>query len=447
MNGSFTSMMAQAVASAIAVVMSWFGLGARPPAPPADVQPAIVVEADAAPDDAAIMKQVEELARKDRASLDGVRGQAPIREVRSIAIDPAQGQILGFCPLSDGTLAVLTGLSDRYGATSPAAATGTVPDRLVWLDAEGREQRAATLPFKPRAATVGPDGTIWVVGGASVARYGGDGTCLATADAPHHTLSPEARDELAEELRARHAAEIEASATQVERMKGTLADLEAKQEGERGYNPRMVKVLTRTVASLEEHLETRRKLTDGQIVDEAIDRARQLHRVAVAADHVFLVAQQESGYGFAIWRCTTDLADPVRIVEGLAGCCGQMDIQVAGDTLAIAENSRHHVRLVDFDGEAVRTFGKTSRDDLTKGFGGCCNPMNTCRTADGDLLTSESNGLVKRYSLDGEFHEVVGVADVQAGCKNSSIGIAADGSTLYYLDVHKGTIVVLEKRG
>ena len=85
--------------------------------------------------------------------------------------------------------------------------------------------------------------------------------------------------------------------------------------------------------------------------------------------------------------------------------------------------------------------------DITKGFGGCCNPMNTCLDGDGCLLTSESNGLVKRYSLDGEFKEVVGVADVQAGCKNSSIGMSADGGHLYYLDVHKGTVVVLEKAG
>jgi hypothetical protein len=61
----------------------------------------------------------------------------------------------------------------------------------------------------------------------------------------------------------------------------------------------------------------------------------------------------------------------VRIVDSLAGCCGQMDIQVAGTALVIAENSRHRVRLVDFDGAAVSSFGKTSRDDLTNGFSGC----------------------------------------------------------------------------
>lgn len=443
------SSMALLVAGIVSWAMSWFGFGTRSPVPPPEAPPALVIDAEAAPAGqdvvAAMGRDLADRERRERASLDELRGTAPFREMRSIAVASSRGQILGFCTLPGGGLVALTGLSERYGAVIPDATT-IVPDRIVWLTAAGEEERAVELPFKPRAATTGPDGSIWVVGGATVARYAADGTCLATAEAPHFTLSPEAREELADELRARHAAELESSAEHIERMKSTLATLEAKKEGEPGHNPRMIPIFKRSVESVTAQLESRRQLTEAQVVDEAIDRARQLHRVAVTADAVFLVSQMESGYGFCVWRCTPDLADPVRIVEGLAGCCGQMDIQVAGDTLVIAENSRHHVRVVDFDGEKRHTFGKTNRDDVTKGFGGCCNPMNTCLAADGDLFTSESNGLVKRYSPDGEFRGVVGVADVQAGCKNSSIGLAADGSALYYLDVHKGTLVVLEPR-
>ena len=77
----------------------------------------------------------------------------------------------------------------------------------------------------------------------------------------------------------------------------------------------------------------------------AIERVKQIHRIAVSDDAVFLVTNMESGYGFAVWRLSTDLADPTRVVEGLAGCCGQMDVQVGEGGLAIAENSRHQVRL------------------------------------------------------------------------------------------------------
>jgi hypothetical protein len=281
-----------------------------------------------------------------------------------------------------------------------------------------------------------------------VAHFAADGEKLAAAESPHFTLSPEGRTEFVEEVKVRHAAEIESYERSVKHQAEIVAELEGKKEGDPGYQPEeMVELYRRSCDSMKAHIESRQKMTDEQIVDEAIERVRQIHRVAENGEHVFLVTNQETGHGFAIWRCTIDLADPVRIIEGLAGCCGQMDVQAVEGGLAIAENSRHHVRLVDFDGEEIRTFGETSLNDVRKGFGGCCNPMNTCLDGDGCLLTSESNGLVKRYSLDGEFKEVVGVADVQAGCKNSSIGMSADGGHLYYLDVHKGTVVVLEKAG
>lgn len=433
-----SSSLAALVANLVALVMSWFGFDVRPPQPVADVVAAEEVDPAAA--------EEAEARQRELTYLGEVRRTAPFRESRSIAIEPSQGMILGFCPLADGRLVAITGEKVVYGVVRPGAPARSVPDRLVWLDAWGKEERAVELGFKPRAVTAGPDGSIWVVGGASVARFGADGSPLVSAEAPHAVLSPEAHEELAEEIRARQAAELEAAAARIARTKAIVADLERKQEGERGYNPRVAKVLARSVATLEAQLTTRRQLTDEQLVNESIDEFRQIHRIAVTADHVFLVTNQDTGRGFVVWRCTPDLTEPVRIVDGLAGCCGQMDIQVAGTALVIAENSRHRVRLVDFDGAAVSSFGKTSRDDLTAGFSGCCNPMNTCCTADGDLLTAESHGLVKRYSTSGEYRGVVGVSSIGFGCKNAAIGLAPDGDTLYCLDADKGTIVVLERR-
>jgi hypothetical protein len=123
-----------------------------------------------------------------------------------------------------------------------------------------------------------------------------------------------------------------------------------------------------------------------------------------------------------------------------------MDVQALGDRLVVAENSRHRVLLLDQEGKTIKQFGESSRTDVSKGFGGCCNPMNTCAGADGCLLTSESNGIVKRYSQAGDFQEVLGVADVTAGCKNSAIGMARDGSRLYYFDVNEGRILVLRRK-
>ena len=142
-----------------------------------------------------------------------------------------------------------------------------------------------------------------------------------------------------------------------------------------------------------------------------------------------------------------DFTDTKQIVDGLAGCCGQMDIQVHGGTVYVAENARHRVGQYDREGRLITSFGTAAREDVLKGFGSCCNPMNTCFTSDGDVLTSESNGVVKRFKTDGTLVEVVGIAQVPEGCKNSSIGISSDGSRVYYFDVQQGRLLVLNRAG
>lgn len=420
----------------VGVVLAWFGLAKRDQGFPLPVRGAIQAF------------DMGEEQRKEKESLDEFRRTAPYRQSRSIAIDPEKGKVLGFCPLRDGRMALVTGRADAYGAVTDAHDPSTIDNRLVWTDAEGREERSVPLAFTPRGVTEAADGTLWVVGGSTVAHVAADGGRLAEAEAPHFTLSPEGREEFVEEMRARHAAELESYEKSIAQQAEMVAELEAKKEGDPGYQPaEIVELYRRSAESMKTHLESRRQMTDEQVADEAIERVKQIHRIAVSDDAVFLVTNMESGYGFAVWRLSTDLADPTRVVEGLAGCCGQMDVQVVDGGLAIAENSRHQVRLVDFDGEPIRQFGETSRSDVTKGFGGCCNPMNTCLDGSGGLLTSESNGLVKRYAFDGTLQEVVGVADVQPGCKNSSIGMSADGRTLYYLDAIEGKVVVLDKEG
>ena len=48
-----------------------------------------------------------------------------------------------------------------------------------------------------------------------------------------------------------------------------------------------------------------------------------------------------------------DFSEPKRIVDGLSGCCGQMDIQCCGDDFVVAENSRKRVVRYDSDGKQV----------------------------------------------------------------------------------------------
>ena len=331
------------IAFVVAAILAWFAFATRKPETPQPLRVA-VIEALGGSNDA--LKQYEEQQRKERESLDEFRTTAPYREARSIAIDPAYGKILGFCSLGEGRLAAVTGQADAYGAVVDTHDPATVGNRLVWLSADGREERSVPLDFSPRAVNPGPDGSLWVVGGSNVAHFSADGEKLAAADAPHFTLSPEGREEFVEEVKTRHAAEIESYKQSMKMQEEMVAELEGKKEGDPGYQPEeMVKLYKNSCDSMKAHVESRQNMTDEQVVDEAIERVRQIHRVAVTAEHVFLVTNQDVGHGFAVWRCTTDLAEPVRIVEGLAGCCGQMDVQAVEGGLAIAENSRHQVRL------------------------------------------------------------------------------------------------------
>jgi len=272
------------IAFVVAVVLAWFGFAARKPALTPPVRVAVVNESEL------LQQKFAEDVRKERESLDEFRTMAPYREARSIAIDPAYGKILGFCALGEGRLAAVTGQADAYGAVVDTHDPATVGNRLVWLSADGREERSVPLEFSPRGVNPGPDGSLWVVGGSNVANFSADGEKLAAADAPHFTLSPEGREEFVEEVKTRHAAEIESYKQSTKMQEEMVAELEGKKEGDPGYQPEeMVKLYKQSCESMKTHVESRQNMTDEQVVDEAIERVRQIHRVAVSGEHVFLV--------------------------------------------------------------------------------------------------------------------------------------------------------------
>jgi sugar lactone lactonase YvrE len=121
-------------------------------------------------------------------------------------------------------------------------------------------------------------------------------------------------------------------------------------------------------------------------------------------------------------------------------------LQVAGDEVYVAENSRHRVVRYDSEGKKLTAFGKRDREGLGEGFGGCCNPMNLCFTSEGNLLVSESNGIVKRFTPDGKYLDMVGTAGVPEGCKNSAVGVSSNGDYVFYINVRNSQIVVLERQ-
>lgn len=437
--------------------LAFLGLGIVPAAEP-ETKDAVVVEVESAsetPDEETLklIKEFEKEQAEASKSLQKQAASAPYQPDKTIALKSGEGQILGFCVLPNGELAAISGAGERYGQSLGEAvinlfggAAKAATNRVQWLDASGAVLRSADLKFKPKAINAAADGSVVVVGEGKILRFDGEGKQTAEVESPHMQVAISDREKFAQEMMERHAEEVASSQEQVEQLIAAVKEIEAKPEDERSkQEQRQLKQTKQIVGIYEQTLKAKQAQTRDQVVEQALARMKELHRVAVSDKYVYVVANEATGYGFCVWRMTPDFNEPRKIASKLSGCCGQMDIQIAGDGVAIAENSRHRVLMIDAEGKTVTSFGKSNRADITKGFGGCCNPMNTCLDSAGCLLTSESNGLVKKYSLEGEFISIAGVAKVTEGCKNSSIGISPKGDRLYYFDVEKGCILVLAK--
>ena len=72
--------------------------------------------------------------------------------------------------------------------------------------------------------------------------------------------------------------------------------------------------------------------------------------------------------------------------------------------------------------------------------------MNLCFLGDGDVITSESEGLVKRFSPSGEFLGFIGKAKVGGGCKNVAVAASPDGKKVYFYDLQGSKIIILSRR-
>jgi hypothetical protein len=425
---------------------------------PADAPAAEEPESAAAAEQRRLIEEFQKAEAMERGNLAAVREHAAFREVRSIVAPASAGQVLAFAPLPDGGLVIATGAAEQYGETSLVGAVASLlglvgkkpqqppSQQLIWLDASGAPLRSAPLPFSCKGVTVAPDGAIVAVGDDRVVVFSAAGEQVAEAKAPHFQPTEEEQAALAEEIAEQHREQTEMRREQLARYVQAKADLEAIPADERTPRQALELAQATAAASAFESSVNGDQRTPEAIVAASLADARTIHRVAASREHLFLVAREPVGYGYGVWRCGRDFSSPEKIVGGLRGCCGQMDVQVVGDELVIPENGRHQVAVYGFDGEPRRTFGEASRTDFRQGFGGCCNPMNACPGPDGTMLLSESNGLVKQFAADGTLVEIVGAADVPSGCKNSSIGLSSDGTTLYYFDVQKGRVLVLEKK-
>ncbi|MBW3598873.1 MAG: hypothetical protein KY475_16565 [Planctomycetes bacterium] len=343
---------------------------------------------------------------------------------------------------------------DRQGQI--LAACGEGPGEVRVMNGEGEHVTSWKIDVKPEAINVAPDGTVLVAGQGRLFRLSPEGKVLQQADSPHAAALRENTEKLREQAKANLQRSTGNLAAQVQAYKSMLAQLEAKQEKEElnAQEKQVLKILPDYIKRYEDRLAAQGEQREPEISQEAIDRRvaaitqQKLRVSSISADdeHVYIAAPSITGYTFEVWKMGSDFAGGEVIVSDLRGCCGQMDVQACSSGVYVAENARHRVACFKPDGEVLTAWGERDRTGAG-GFTSCCNPMNVCFNAAGDVFTAESTtGRIKRFGPDGEFKEFIGDVKLVPGCKNVSIAVSGDNERVYMLDITRNHIVLMTRK-
>lgn len=302
-------------------------------------------------------------------------------------------------------------------------------------------------PFAPQAMNVAPDLSVYIAGAGQIAKLDAEGNVVKQGTTPQIGDMEDYKEQVREQLVEQAKQQVAMFAEQVERAEAIVAKLTEKPEDERTAIDKLrLKNAERQLDLLQRNAEAVETRTAEIDIDFYMTYKLKVPGMAVTEEDVFVAVSAVKGYGYDVWRMDHDFDNPVKVVEGLRGCCGQMDIQCQDGDLYVAENSRHRVCRYDREGELISQWGKSDRSGK-EGFEGCCNPMNLRFGANGEVLTAESGcGAIKRYTPEGEFIGLLGHADLVGGCKHVAVAATPDSSRVFMLDVPRTRICILEPR-
>jgi len=397
-------------------------------------------------------------------------GQATHQQIATIEVnssDRPKVSLHSFCLSADGIVLA-------------ACSGGDSPGEIRRFDAEGNYLDAWQLPVSPEAINRGSDGMIYIAGGGHLLKLDAEGKVQLDTEAPHVAALKSDREALREQVIAQHGEYRELYQQQIEMYKKMIEKIEKKEAAEKAategdaekateqatgeateeaeetdpmaaFLGQMSKEqLQQTLEAYEEAIKQYgpEELTEEDIekqIDAAISSKTAVASISEASGTVFIATNQPVGYGFSVWRMNTNFEECESIVDGLSGCCGQMDVQACESGVYVAENSRKRVVRFDHQGEKITSWGKSARSGL-RGFGSCCNPMNVAFGPEGTVYTAESEmGRIKRYDENGKLLGLVGKVDLVPGCKKVAICVNNDGSRVYMLDISRHTILVMQQ--
>ncbi len=333
---------------------------------------------------------------------------------------------------------------------------GAGPGTVRLLDAAGKPIRSWSVPMKPEAIGITPDGIVLVGGVGQLFRFTLEGEQLTKAEAPHLSVvkgnAKKIREQIVEKMKSRSTMyvrqlELYAKRIKVFEDKGEdkLSDLEKRQLAAYRRAHDSIKRLVAQNGGGKADDKTDNAAVDAQVEKMILSKMR-IASISAAGKDVFIACPSTTGYTYDVWRMDNDFTNGKMIVTGLRGCCGQMDVQANDNGVYVAENSRGRVCRYDRKGTLVTTWGKKDRTGVD-GFTSCCNPMNVCFGSSGDVFTAESNtGRIKRFSEDGDLLDFVGDIKLVPGCKNVSIAVNGDKSSVYMLDITRKHIVRMARK-
>jgi hypothetical protein len=360
--------------------------------------------------------------------------------------------------MSEGTTkkAVLNNFCLNADGNILAACSG---DQIRVVSPEGKLLNTWKLEFTPQAICVADDGTIFVAGNGQVAKLDQTGKVLLAANSPQMSALPPLPEmppkegDAAKEAREAKVAELKVKAKEARDaylsvVKENKLPTGATAEQRLAYQAKIKEPMAKYMA-------VQKELTEASITPEMlvlrkraeIKQKSTVTGIAVTKDDVFVACPMVKTYGYSVWRVDRDFANAKLIVEGLRGCCGQMDVQAKDGELWIPHNAAHKVERRDRDGKMLLSFGKTDRK-TADGFGGCCEPKNLRFGPNGDLYASESGPpvAIKRFSPEGKFLGVVGLPTYETGCVRVTIEVSRDGRQVFILNPGGNAIHVLTEK-
>ncbi len=388
---------------------------------------------------AAQMKKAQEEAEKlashklhNEVKLTGKNGNG----LQTLAVD-ADGRVLAL-------------VAPPRGFT---AAKKDVTSTVHILDADGKETGTLTVSFHATAVNAGPDGTVFVAGDGKLARFDKKGKAVGeVAELPFIADMLKDTDKMKAKAEKQIKDQKESFGKMVAQYKDRVAKLEEKEKAAKEKGEELSKADTTQLKQNKQIIDSFKeteKYYDTQTVESVLagmlGRVKIVNSVSANEKEVYLVCGETEGYGYGLWRMDLDLKNPKKVMASLSGCCGQMDVQCCGGDIVVAENTKHRFARYDRDGKELATGGKRGKETDPGCFGGCCNPMNVKGVGE-DVLTAESEGLIKRFGPTGEFKGIVGAVAIAGGCKNVAVGANADASRIYFCDQPGGRVLILAKK-